>query len=794
MRFILKIAVCLVGFLVGSRSALPADEASLANATVLIYATSDQSVQVGTGFFINAAGDIATAYHVIYGAKSLQIISHQGSFATYTIKSFDSERDLAVITVKSISGLPFKFIPVQSPPDDLAGKAGLVIGNPDMKKDFAIHVTFPRGRPIASGEWSTSGLGTGGNRWIFSKSDVKLIAVDGTLNHGMSGGPVIVDGKAIGVFSGGEEQSGGGLGWAISSEYLMSMRPSPTVTDLAKLPPLALLAPNSAKPALLKAVVSPFGLQAYPIIASQQRQRSNVSALGAMVEEVSPNFSDCKAFYESTAGGRGRAYPTKDTDEYRCLLVLLASARLMVQSSLAVNELMKQSESSYKQLYPMWEKRVSLSSSLDIKQGLLRGVDQIVDVCKVDPALQQLVSETGRIVGDAFKPMEKLPTFPPTDIAANSSLEQKAKLTFDYLQHDYGRTLIASMSDGMPALPRWIDAIVKLTGVMLNCSETVAKAIDFQSDLKRRDEHLNASDLRPNEQAYFVGMYLGFYQGVLVIAQECQSKFGRSDDIDKALFRFKQKHLLYTQSLDTIGPQAFGASDYVDLKNYVTQTARPQAKAMLNELAAKGVEAEFCATLPAYIDKRNIENMFPDTAEALSGREVDRSKTSDIMAETEKAFGELFARLFVLSPQNGAKVGAQLFPNFFRVMVRTWMSNLLLQCTNIASPLPPAVSDTLQKLSSQNQSELTAERKKIENMAANAVGSSLNMDQTWRSVELMANKMNEEYMKEFGIQSSGSLASACIQLIRPDVQKLIADGIPSDAEFGAKFKKIQELN
>jgi serine protease Do len=136
---------------------------------------------VGTGFFYRFDYLIATAYHVIEGAKEITITDADGAALSVTDIVFDVDSDVALLRLAKASGRtplePAKF-------DTLAvGENIFVIGNPlGLFPD-----TISPG--IISGKRSYEGI--------------SVVQVTAPISEGNSGGPIITEaGKAGGIISG----------------------------------------------------------------------------------------------------------------------------------------------------------------------------------------------------------------------------------------------------------------------------------------------------------------------------------------------------------------------------------------------------------------------------------------------------------------------------------------------------------------------------------------------------------------------------------------------------------------
>ncbi len=62
----------------------------------------------GSGFLINSEGLIATAYHVIEGANSINVyLSDKGMYVAQSVVGFDADRDIALIKISAGHALPY---------------------------------------------------------------------------------------------------------------------------------------------------------------------------------------------------------------------------------------------------------------------------------------------------------------------------------------------------------------------------------------------------------------------------------------------------------------------------------------------------------------------------------------------------------------------------------------------------------------------------------------------------------------------------------------------------------------
>lgn len=170
-----------------------------------------QYLASGTGFFIDPLGFIATNYHVIDGAKGIDVfITQKGKTDTYTAKSIvvDKSNDLAIIKVTddSYSKLPPIPYMISSGTKDV-GTAVFAMGYPELS-----HL----GEEIKV----TDGI-------ISSKTgyqgDITTYQISAPIQHGNSGGPLFdKNGNVIGITNAGVE-SLQNVGYAIKVSYLNNL-------------------------------------------------------------------------------------------------------------------------------------------------------------------------------------------------------------------------------------------------------------------------------------------------------------------------------------------------------------------------------------------------------------------------------------------------------------------------------------------------------------------------------------------------------------------------------------------
>ncbi|NOZ06812.1 MAG: trypsin-like serine protease [Chloroflexi bacterium] len=157
----------------------------------------------GSGFVIDKKGHIVTNYHVVEGAKEIEVALADGSKVTGRVVGADPSNDLAVI---SISVSPDKLHPVTLGDSSAlrVGQRVIAIGNPfGLERTLTTGVISSLGRIIQSPD----------NRFIG-----EIIQTDAAINPGNSGGPLLDSrGRVIGVNSQilSPSQASAGIGFAI---------------------------------------------------------------------------------------------------------------------------------------------------------------------------------------------------------------------------------------------------------------------------------------------------------------------------------------------------------------------------------------------------------------------------------------------------------------------------------------------------------------------------------------------------------------------------------------------------
>jgi putative serine protease PepD len=133
---------------------------------------------IGTGFEIDANGNIMTAEHVVSGASAIKVTFQNGSTAKATLVGSDSSTDSAVIHV-DVPSSQLHPLTLGDSSNVLPGQTVVAIGTP-LSPDYS--------------ESMSAGIVSAINRSITAPNGFSIpgtIQTDAAINHGNSGGPLI---------------------------------------------------------------------------------------------------------------------------------------------------------------------------------------------------------------------------------------------------------------------------------------------------------------------------------------------------------------------------------------------------------------------------------------------------------------------------------------------------------------------------------------------------------------------------------------------------------------------------
>jgi S1-C subfamily serine protease len=192
---------------------------------VAILIVGDQGGGLGSGFVFDTKGNIVTNYHVVEGAKDLEVDFSSGLKVRGTVIGTDLDSDLAVVKVNVPAD---QLVPLTLGDSDIVrvGEQVVAMGNPfGLSGTMTLGIVSAKGRTLDSMRQSSSG-------GYFSSGDI--IQTDASINPGNSGGPLInLKGEVIGInrairttsTTAGGEPINSGIGFAVPINIVKRVAP-----------------------------------------------------------------------------------------------------------------------------------------------------------------------------------------------------------------------------------------------------------------------------------------------------------------------------------------------------------------------------------------------------------------------------------------------------------------------------------------------------------------------------------------------------------------------------------------
>ncbi len=179
-------------------------------AVVKIVATHrNGQVDIGTGFFVTASGELITNDHVIYGANHVQVDvpGYAKAFPAHILGT-DYISDVAALKISPPKPVPT--ISFGSSSQTPVGAWAIAIGNPyNLNHTVTVGVISAKSRPLTIGQ----------------RQYPNLLQTSAAINPGNSGGPLLnLKGQVIGINTAVSTQ-GQGLGFAIPASTLKKLWP-----------------------------------------------------------------------------------------------------------------------------------------------------------------------------------------------------------------------------------------------------------------------------------------------------------------------------------------------------------------------------------------------------------------------------------------------------------------------------------------------------------------------------------------------------------------------------------------
>src|SRR5664280_2358779 len=218
----------------------------------------------GSGFFISPDGYAVTNNHVVDHAKTVQVITDDGTTYKAKVIGTDPKTDLALIKVESSKSFPYvKF----AEHDPRIGDWVVAVGNPfGLGGTVTAGIVSARGRDIGSGPYDD------------------YIQIDAPINKGNSGGPAFnMNGNVIGVNTAIYSPSGGSVGIGFDLP-----------ADTAKMVVAQLKEHGYVNRAWL-------GVQIQPVTAGIADSLGMKKAEGALVDQPQPESPAAKAGIQAGA-------------------------------------------------------------------------------------------------------------------------------------------------------------------------------------------------------------------------------------------------------------------------------------------------------------------------------------------------------------------------------------------------------------------------------------------------------------------------------------------------------------
>jgi 2-alkenal reductase len=192
---------------------------------VSLQVVGDQGGSLGSGFVYDEQGHIITNYHVVEGAKQVEIDFTTGYKVYGTVIGTDLDSDLAVVKV-DVPASELTPLPLGDSDNLQVGQTVIAIGNPfGLSGTMTTGIVSALGRTLDSQRDAPSG-------GFFTAGDI--IQTDAAINPGNSGGPLFdLSGRVIGVnrairttgFTTTGEPVNSGIGFAISINIVKRVVP-----------------------------------------------------------------------------------------------------------------------------------------------------------------------------------------------------------------------------------------------------------------------------------------------------------------------------------------------------------------------------------------------------------------------------------------------------------------------------------------------------------------------------------------------------------------------------------------
>ncbi len=172
-----------------------------------IYRVPEQLAGEGSGVIVDKRGYIITSWHVVEGARQIEVVLNDGSKFPARCIGSDRATDLAVLKV-SVEGREYPPVEFGDSEAVRVGEVAIAIGSPfSLQSSVTVGHVSQKGRRVR----------------ILPYED--FIQTDAAINEGNSGGPLIdVDGRLIGINTATKtdaQERGVGIAFSIPSNLAM---------------------------------------------------------------------------------------------------------------------------------------------------------------------------------------------------------------------------------------------------------------------------------------------------------------------------------------------------------------------------------------------------------------------------------------------------------------------------------------------------------------------------------------------------------------------------------------------
>jgi len=180
--------------------------------TVNAFGQPSSAICSGSGFIVTEDGYVVTNYHVVQGAKSIQVLMHSGESHAARMVGGYAENDVALLKME---GENFPFVTVGRSRDLVVGEQVVAIGNPLGELTYSMTVGY-----VSALDRQINASGT----------PINMLQTDAAINSGNSGGPVFdMNGHVVAIASAkysGRSNSGAyieGLSFAIPIDDVLDI-------------------------------------------------------------------------------------------------------------------------------------------------------------------------------------------------------------------------------------------------------------------------------------------------------------------------------------------------------------------------------------------------------------------------------------------------------------------------------------------------------------------------------------------------------------------------------------------